>query len=128
MTLRERLRAIVESLPPNGLVSFTRSDLEDLLESEAESAAPAGRDRPDYTVSEVAERFGRSPQTVRDWISSGRLRAYRFNGREYRVTPAALEEFLEPQRNGYMDRGATRRKSTANLGAWRRVSDRAGVS
>ena len=35
----------------------------------------------DLTVFDVAELFGRSPVTVRAWIRSGRLGAYRFRSR-----------------------------------------------
>jgi len=53
----------------------------------------------DLTVDDVATFFGRSPVTVRAWIRGGRLRAYQFRGREYRVPESALEEFQERERN-----------------------------
>ena len=96
---------------------LTRADLEALLRDERD-AAPDSDERADLTVSEIAERFGRSAQTVRDWIKTRKLRAYRFNGKEYRVTPAALEEFEEGQRNGRARR--TRSGRASDLGAWRR--------
>lgn len=57
----------------------------------------------DMTVADVAEFFGRSPVTVRAWIRSGRLRAYQFRGREYRVTSAALEAFVTRERERLSD-------------------------
>ena len=75
----------------------------------------------DYTVAQVAEMFDRKSQTIRDWIKKGRLRGYLFNGREYRITAAALREFQEKQRNGasHVDRG-----EEVDLGAWRSVVPR----
>ena len=65
--------------------------------------------------------FDRSPQTVRDWIRSGKLHAYRFNEREYRIPAAALREFKEGHRNGVSlsDHG-----EVADLGAWRDIVSR----
>jgi excisionase family DNA binding protein len=73
----------------------------------------------DYTVAQVAGIFQRSPQTVRDWINARRMRAYKFNGREYRITRAAVEEFREQQRNGTTDTRPKGQASTADLGVWR---------
>ena len=102
------------------------SDLETEMQVERGEALSIPRgagDEPlgDYTAAQVAETFGRSPQTVRDWIKSERLRAYKLNGREYRITRAAVEEFREKQRNGESDGQATGRKSSADLGAWRDI-------
>jgi len=36
-----------------------------------------GREKPFYSVDEVAERYGRSAYTIRRWISEGRLKATR---------------------------------------------------
>ncbi len=45
-------------------------------------------------VEEIAERLLVDPQTVRRWIKSGKLKAYK-PGREYRIKSTDLEEFLE---------------------------------
>lgn len=45
-------------------------------------------------VEEVAERLLVDPQTVRRWIKSGKLKAYK-PGREFRIKSTDLEEFLE---------------------------------
>ena len=74
--------------------------------------------RADYTVAQVAEMFDRHPQTIRDWIRSGRLSAYLLRDREYRVTRVALEEFQENQRN---DTEAPKRALTPTLSDWRDV-------
>ncbi len=94
MTLRERLGALRETLPEGGSVVLTRAALDEMLADEPVEYTESDR-RADYTVAEVAQRFGRAPQTVRDWIKSGKLRGYLFNGREYRVTRHALAEFEE---------------------------------
>src|SRR4051794_14115496 len=45
-------------------------------------------------VEEVAERLLVDPQTVRRWIKSGKLKAYK-PGREYRILSSDLDTFLE---------------------------------
>jgi excisionase family DNA binding protein len=45
-------------------------------------------------VEEVAERLLVDPQTVRRWIKSGKLKAYK-PGREYRILSNDLDAFLE---------------------------------
>jgi excisionase family DNA binding protein len=96
---------------------------------EALSIPRGAREEPlgDYTVAQVADMFQRAAQTVRDWIKSGRLRAYKLNGREYRITRAAVEAYLEQQRNGEPDTRPKGQASTADLGAWREVHKEASV-
>ena len=72
-------------------------------------------------MAQVVEMFERSPQTVRDWIKAGRLRGYRLNDREYRITASALREFQEEQRNRA---SPWNRAEEANLGAWRDIVPR----
>ena len=45
------------------------------------------------TVSHVAEILSVSDRTVRNWVQSGALKAYRF-GREYKITQTDLNEFI----------------------------------
>ncbi len=87
MRLCERLRGMIKGYPPGSLVSLPIEVIEGWLADEGISF------EPDLTVSEVAERFSRSPCTVRAWIRAGLLRAYKFRGREYRIPSSALEEF-----------------------------------
>jgi excisionase family DNA binding protein len=47
------------------------------------------------SVSQAAERLNVSASAVRSWIRSGRLRATKLAGTTYRVTEAALAEFIE---------------------------------
>ena len=121
-----RLRLLRDGLTTDGTVTFTRNSLSELL-----GEAPAGdvqhaTQSADLTVEQVAERFGRSPGTVRDWIRAKKLRAYPF-GKEYRVTPAALEEFIRAHREGKEagKRAITGQRRPADLGGWRRVRDKA---
>ena len=84
-------------------------------------AAQADDDGPlaDMTIGEVAEILERAPSTVRAYIRSGRLSAYRF-GRQYRTTPAALRAFRDELRGGELSR---RREKvgvdSVDLGSWR---------
>ena len=118
MSVRGQLQALRDTLPTTGSIVLNREALDEILCDEKDTETALGNG-PDFTVREIAERFGRSPQTVRDWIKSGKLQAYQFNGREYRVTNAALAEFEERQRQR-RDRKPPCRGST-DLRAWRRV-------
>lgn len=48
-----------------------------------------------YTVTQVAEGFGRSELTIRRWIKAGRLKAVRFGGTWY-VPADELDALLHP--------------------------------
>jgi excisionase family DNA binding protein len=50
------------------------------------------------TVAEVARRLGVDPQTVRNWIRSGKLPAVSFgpDGTVVRVDPAELDNLRQP--------------------------------
>lgn len=89
MTLKERLRQLAEALPsPTATVNLSRADLETLLGDAAEPEPLS-----DLTVEDVAEEVGRARSTVRGWCHDRKLRAYRLNGREWRITRAALWQF-----------------------------------
>jgi len=121
MGIRERLQSLLTLLPNGAMVTFSRTDLEDLLSTEVGPEAPT-KEHADYSVTELAERFGRSRQAVRDWIKKGDLQAYRFRGREYRITRAALAAFEERQRNRGTRSGSTSRPP--DLSAWRHEQTR----
>ncbi len=108
-TLRDRIRRIVEALPPGASATLPRDTLAEWV----------GADDPeplaDLTVAEVAEIVKRAPSTVRGWCSSGELRAYQFQGREYRVTREALREFQDRQANPEDD------SEDDDLGSWRNL-------
>jgi excisionase family DNA binding protein len=48
-----------------------------------------------YTVEDVARMLAVHPETVRNWIKSGQLRAIKLGGPAgYRISPTAYEQFL----------------------------------
>jgi excisionase family DNA binding protein len=50
---------------------------------------------PFYTVEEVARLLSVHPETVRNWIKSGQLRALKLGGPAgYRISQSAYEQFL----------------------------------
>jgi len=51
-----------------------------------------------YTVEELAKLFKVSGETVRVWIRSGDLPAYRLGQRELRVSQEDLDAFLKSRR------------------------------
>ena len=50
-----------------------------------------------YTVEEVGAQLQVSDQTVRRWVKSGKLAAYK-PGKEWRIRPSDLEDFLESRK------------------------------
>ncbi len=71
-----------------------------MLAREVQQAANGSDPIPqaDLSTAEIASMYNKSPQTVRRWIGKGLLEAYRFQGREWRVTPSSLEKFRREQR------------------------------
>jgi len=48
-----------------------------------------------YTVDQVADRFGKSARTIRNWITQGKLKAKRV-GKSYIVTEDAIHNMVNP--------------------------------
>ena len=126
-----RLGAAIAALPPGTLVALPREALLDLLGGPGRRAggsveAPVegpeeipAEVQVDLTVAELAQRFRRSPSTVRQWLESGQLEGYKLFGREWRVPAAAVAAFQERQRLGSGSDSAV--KNRASLGDWRKV-------
>lgn len=94
MRIADRIQTIVEGMPSGGAVTLPVDSLRTWLSENGSGI------EHDLTVKDVAKFFDRSPVTVRTWIRGGRLRAYQFQGREYRIPESALGEFQERERNG----------------------------
>ena len=94
MRIADRIQKMIDGMPAGGAVTLPVDSLREWL-SEAGTTI-----EHDLTVDDVAKFFDRSPVTVRAWIRGGRLRAYRFQRREYRIPESALEEFQDRERNG----------------------------
>lgn len=110
-TTADRLRLAAEQLPPGASLTLTREQLLEALGSIAGSQ--------DLDVAQLAEHFGRSPSTIRTWLERGELRGYRFRGRQWRATRAAVAEFEAHERAGEPRRPQTAHDRITNLGAWR---------
>lgn len=50
-----------------------------------------------YTADEVGEKLNVTPKTIRDWIKSGKLHAFRF-GNVYRISEKDINDFIEKSR------------------------------
>ena len=92
MKLADRIQRMIDVMPDGASIILSVEDVKGWL-----SESGSGLDH-DLTVEEVGKFFHRSPITIRTWIRDGRLRAYRFQGREYRVCESALEEFQQKER------------------------------
>lgn len=117
MTLADRLRSLAASLPSDAsAVTFTRRDLLALVEGAVDDA-PAAPPR-DLTVEDVAGQVGRSTSCVRLWLNHGRLRGYKLNGRDWRVPPAALAEYLAEQASPR----PSPESGPVDISAWRKLA------
>jgi excisionase family DNA binding protein len=111
----DRLRALVQALPDGGAVTLPRSELLAIVKALPAAEIPGAA----YSVADVAVRLGRKPSTVRRLCANGALRSFRLNGRDFRIEPGALVEFIETQRD--RPRTAAQRAAATDLGSWRRV-------
>lgn len=126
MNTHERLQRLADALLPGQSVTFTLSDIQTLIQGLGE---PATRTEvaglADLTVEQVGQQFGRSPSTVRGWLSQGLLTgAYRLQNREWRIPVATVRAFLDRQREGKQEPQSGARAPT-DLGAWRQVRGKA---
>jgi excisionase family DNA binding protein len=112
--LGDRLRSLVDALPDGGSVTLDKAALMALVASESDEAGQGG----DLSTGQVAERLGRSENTVRRLIVGGHLDAYRV-GKTWRVTQAAFDAFR---------RGPRLEARAADLSAWRRILPRREAS
>ena len=92
MKLSDRLTRMIDGMPHGASITLPVDTVREWLNENG-----SGLDQ-DLTIEEVGKFFDRSPVTIRAWIRAGRLRAYRFQGREYRVCESALEEFQQKER------------------------------
>lgn len=114
---RASLEAIAH-LPDEAMVpvGWFRDLLEDLADGDVQLH--------DLSVQEVAEQVGRKPSTIRTWLGAGKIpEAYRREGRDWRVPPAALRKFLDGQRVSRRHEVSTRPSRPQPLGAWRNHVD-----
>src|SRR5688500_2017822 len=98
--LRAALRLVVESHPAGGSVQLPRELVLELLDGAPVDAAEPALER-DLTCREAGQVLGRSDSTLRALCERGALAgAYRQNGREWRVPPAAIRAYQAAQREG----------------------------
>ena len=98
MKLSDRLTRMIDGMPHGAMISLPVDTVREWLNDNG-----SGLDS-DFTVEEVGKFFDRSPVTIRTWIRDGRLEAYHFRDKEYRITHSALEEFQAQERNGKQSR------------------------
>lgn len=77
------------------------------------------------TVAEIATRFKLNPQTVRNWIDAGELRAVRVGARRVRVRQSDLEAFISREREQVKTRAPSQGDRITRLEA--RVDELAAV-
>jgi excisionase family DNA binding protein len=132
MELAERLRPIVDALPPGASVTLPGDVLRAWL-ADAEPAADDVTSDPgdDLSVAQLSARLNRAPSTIRSWISDGAFpNAYMLRGRSWRVPRADVTLFQAEEAARYHaarhaaddDSGAARaphRRRDADTAAWR---------
>ena len=94
MKLADRLTRMIDGMPDGASITLPVAAVKEWVNENGSSLDQ------DLTVEEVGKFFDRSPVTIRTWIRDGRLEAYHFRGKEYRITHSALEQFQHRERNG----------------------------
>jgi excisionase family DNA binding protein len=118
MTLLELLRAMVGPLPPGASLTLPADWLRAKLEGNGEDEASA-----DLTIEEVALQTKRAPSTVRGWLNQGLISgAYKLRGRDWRIPPKALRDFLEAEKEAPRGRRGSSPNRPVDLTAWRKVA------
>ena len=124
MIPRDLLQAILDQVP-DAQVTVPRAWLLDLLNASPSTpdVAPA-----DFTVEQLAARFGKAPSTLRTWLEAGEFPgAYKLH-RSWRVPASVVESFEAAQRALAAPTPPTaqprhhRFKAGVPLGEWRRAS------
>ena len=119
MSAADRLRALVNMLPPDAAVMLTASTLREWLDAEGDPIENSHLSA-DPTAGEVAEALGRSMSTIRAKCAGGEIPgAYKLNGREWRIPREAFRAYLEAQRSGSTQRSEAAPRRSLDL--WRRV-------
>jgi len=120
MELSERIRLLIAALPSDAsAVTFTRADLAALVEGTSSDPPPSPV--RDLNVEEVAKETRRAPSTVRGWLIAGDLNGYKLNGRDWRVSRAALRAYLNHQTGGtHAGCRTPEGEDDVDIAAWRR--------
>lgn len=120
MSVRERLRRMIDGMPPGSSISLPVDEVRQLLDEEPESDR---EDRlADLTIEELASEFDRSESAVRSWCQQGRIPgAYKLRNREWRIPAEGVRAFQAAEANG---NGAPARATAGpdgddDLGSWR---------
>ena len=116
MSLVDRLKAIIDGMPPDGAVTLPVVFLSRLIEAEA---AESGLGRL-LTLQEAGEIVGRSPSTVRTWLNTGQLDGFKLNDRAWRIRESALRTFIEWQESGEHEPPTVKSEGPVDLSSWRR--------
>ena len=114
----DRLRTIVDALPPDASVTFSVAWLTALLDAEGDSPGTTGRL---LTLEQAGEIMARSPGTVRTWANGGQLPgAFKLNNRTWRIPESALQRFIAQQQSGEHEPPTVGSSESVDLGAWRK--------
>lgn len=87
--LRKRLEAIVTDMPPGSAVTLPVDWLRQLLDAEGLSEVDDGSPGRPLRLQEVAERYGRSPSTIRGMVR-GRKAAWCLQDERLRLVDSSL--------------------------------------
>jgi hypothetical protein len=117
--LRAALRVVVDAYPPGSTVPVLRElALELLAGNGAAEPTPAA----DLTVADLCLQFGRKASAVRAWLERGDFAgAYKLQGRDWRVPPAAVEAYRSRQQQAAGKQQSPTAGTAGDLSAWRRA-------
>ena len=120
--LRKRLEAIVTNMPQGSAVTLPVDWLRQLLDAEGMSDVDDGSPGRPLQLREVAERYGRSPSTIRAWCAAGKLPgAFKMNGFDWWIPRSALRKFEADQQRDRKQEPALGRAREPDLSSWRKI-------
>jgi hypothetical protein len=116
-TIITELRRMADGIPDGGSVVLPAEWLRRRL-----ADAPEDAPGEEIGVAEVAEAFGRSESTVREWFREGLVPgAYKLRGSEWRAPADAIQKMRAAERQPKSPaREAIDAAPTEDLRAWRR--------
>lgn len=94
------------------------------------NVAPVAKDEQLLTISEVAERLGMTPNTIRDWVAAKLIPSVCVAGEDnaVRVPAADLDAWIDGQRPRRRSWGPTVARPEEQLVTFREAAKRLGVS
>ena len=106
-------------LPDDATVTLTVRQLKEMLGPSFAVDRTDERSTLPMTVEQVAEAVGKSPSTVRGWLSSGELEGFKLESGAWRCRSEALDAFFARAEEHHAQLEDADDPDSVDLGSWR---------